>query len=192
MPEAERMIISPSGKSQVRAFFKPTEAATTGDLGTIGNRPNVKEGEWYYFYNHPKYLLKHPGSDWQGENSIYMGRNASGEQTWAGLGTFNSGSGSTHVTEREMYQEMIDAYNAPRDYINERVLASIRAQNGGTLPADYVDPKDGGTVFEDQIDENKLLNDPPYTIDGVTRKGGFLLNAGAALDPVKVQGLRNS
>ena len=192
MPEAERMVISPRGKSQVSAFFKPTEASSAGELGAIGNRPNIKEGEWYYFYNHPKYLLKHPGGAWQGENSIYMGRNAAGEQTWAGLGTFNVRSGSTHVTEREMYEEMIAAYNAPRDINDERVLTSIRAGNGGTLPPEYVEPKDGGSVFEDHIDENKLLNDPEFTINGTTRKGGFLLGAGTALDPAKVQELRNS
>ena len=36
-------------------------------------------GQWYYFYNHPKYLLKHPGGAWQGENSIYMGRDKDGK-----------------------------------------------------------------------------------------------------------------
>ena len=190
-PEAERIIISPRGKSQVHEFFKSTDAATVGDLGTIGNRPNIKEGEWYYFYNHPKYLLKHPGGAWQGENSIYMGRDAGGQQTWAGLGTFNARTNSTHVTEREMYEEMIEAYNGARDVNDERVLSSIRARNGGKLPPEYVEPKDGGTLFEDRIDENKLLNDPEFTIDGVSRKGGFLLSAGRALDPSKVQGLRN-
>ena len=190
-PEAERMIISPRGKSQVRTFFKSTDAATAGDLGTIGNRPNIKEGEWYYFYNHPKYLLKHPGGAWQGENSIYMGRDAAGQQTWAGLGTFNARTNSTHVTEKQMYEEMIEAYNGARNVNDERVLTSIRAANSGKLPPEYVEPKDGGTVFQDQIDENKLLNDPEFTINGVSRKGGFLLSAGTALDPTKVQGLRN-
>jgi peptidoglycan hydrolase-like protein with peptidoglycan-binding domain len=191
-PEAERMVISPRGVSQVNAFFKPTEAAAAGGLGTIGNRPNIKEGEWYYFYNHPKYLLKHPGGAWQGENSIYMGRDAAGEQTWAGLGTYNTRTKSTHVTEREMHQEMIEAYNAGRDANDERVLLAIRAANGGKLPPEYVEPKDGGSVFEETIDESKLLNDPPYTINGTTRKGGFLLSAGTALDPAKVQALRGT
>jgi peptidoglycan hydrolase-like protein with peptidoglycan-binding domain len=192
-PDNQRMIISPRGISQIRQFMKPTEAATTGDLGTVGNRPNVKVGEWYYFYNHPKFLLKHPGSDWQGENSIYMGRNASGDQIWAGLGTsnFDPIAPSSHVTEREMYKEMIAAYNAARDANDARALASIRAANGGKLPPEYVERKDGGTVFEDTIDETKLLNDPPYTIDGTTRKGGFVLSAGRTLDVTKVQELRN-
>jgi peptidoglycan hydrolase-like protein with peptidoglycan-binding domain len=189
--EAERMVISPRGNSQISAFFKPTEASIAGELGTIGNRPNIKEGEWYYFYNHPKYLLKHPGGAWQGENSIYMGRNAAGEQTWAGLGTFSARSGSTHVTERQMYEEMIAAYNAPRDVNDERALTAIRTGNGGTLPPEYVEPIDGGTVFEDRIDENKLLNDPEFTINGTTRKGGFQLSAGTVLDVAKVQALRN-
>jgi hypothetical protein len=191
-PEAERMVISPRGNSQVSAFFKATEAAAAGDLGGIGNRPNLKEGEWYYFYNHPKYLLKHPGGAWQGENSIYMGRNASGEQTWAGLGTYNPRTKSTHVTEREMYEEMIAAYNGARDVNDERVLVAIRALHGGTLPPKYIEPKDGGSVFQDTIDESKVLNDPEYTINGRTRKGGFLLSAGTALDPAKVQALRDS
>jgi len=190
-PTAQRMVISPRGISQVEQFMKPTEAAAAGTLGTIGNRPNVKEGEWYYFYNHPKYLLKHPGGAWQGENSIYMGRDAKGEQVWAGLGTYNERTGSSHVTEHEMYDEMIAAYNGARDVNDERALTAIRAAHGGKLPPEYVEAKDGGSIFDDQINESKLLNDPAYTINGVTRKGGFLLSAGTALDVSKVQELRN-
>jgi len=190
-PLADRILISPRGGSQVQQFMKPTEAVSKGDLGAVGNRPNLKEGEWYYFYNHPKYLLKHPGGAWQGENSIYMGRNAAGEQMWAGLGTFSGRTRSSHVTEHEMYEEMIAAYNGARDVNDDRVLNGIRAAHGGSLPPEYIEPKDGGTVFEDRIDENKLLSDPPFTVNGVTRNGGFLLSVGTSLDVAKVQELRN-
>ncbi|AFZ22999.1 hypothetical protein Cylst_0670 [Cylindrospermum stagnale PCC 7417] len=66
-----------------------TDASAKGEQGKANNRP-VKIGEWYYFYNHPKYLLKHPAGEWQGENSIYMGKDDKGTQLWSGLGTVNS------------------------------------------------------------------------------------------------------
>ena len=55
--------------SSVGKYVKPTEPAATGEAGTPGKRP-AKVGDRYYFYNHPRYLLKHPGGSWQGENSI--------------------------------------------------------------------------------------------------------------------------
>src|SRR5205807_1548724 len=58
IPEANLLRIKPGTPgTPVEKFMTQTEAVKAGDVGTIGARP-VKVGEWYYFYNHPKYLLK--------------------------------------------------------------------------------------------------------------------------------------
>jgi hypothetical protein len=160
--------------------MKDTEGAKSGDPGTIGDRP-AKVGEWYYFYNHPKYLLKHPGGAFQGENAIYMGEE-SGEQIWSGMGVSN-------VTELVMLTEMMNAYNIPRDEFDEKELERIKAENGGILPAKY-DPASG--EFPDELtDVSEILDAEEYEIDGTKRKGGFVLEAGQTLDVDKVQELRN-
>lgn len=158
----------------------PTDARKSGDAGTIGHRP-AKPGEWYYFYNHPKYLLKHPGGSWQGENALYMGEEE-GKQVWSGMGTVDA-AGKTHITEQEMYDEMLNAYNGPRDDRDRQVL---KERFGDNPPAVY-DP--ANNEFEDQITLDKLLTDPPYEIDGRTRNGGFQLEAGKVLDLEKVKAL---
>ncbi|MDA8403513.1 MAG: hypothetical protein M0Z56_04850, partial [Desulfobacteraceae bacterium] len=172
----------------VEAFMTKTDAARTGNSGTFGNRP-ANQGDWYYFYNHPKYLLKHPGGAFQGENAVYMGKNDKGEQLWSGLGISN-------VTETGMLDSMLEAYNSDRDIDDVRELAAIRARNGGTLPAKYLLPEEGGTEFEKSLGtgpaaRQKILDEPAYTIDGVERKGGFLAEAGKKLDPEKVKEMRN-
>lgn len=143
----------------------------------------LKPGEWYYFYNHPKYLLKHPGGAWQGENSLYMGKNAAGERLWAGLGASN-------MTEDGMVNEMVRAYNGRRDKEDERAM-----RERGAVAADgtYTDSKydPAGGEFKDQVTREEILNDPPYAIDGVTRKGGFLPIAGVTIDAKRVKAARD-
>lgn len=170
-------------------YMKPTEAAAKGEEGTINHRP-VKVGEWYYFYNHPKYLVKHPAGEWQGENSIYMGKDAMGNQLWSGLGTVNTTQTDSKVTEDEMLGQMVDAYNFKRDADDEKELKSVKAANGGVLPKKYVFESEGGELPE-KIDKNRILNDPPYEHDGTTRKGGFSSGAGQTLDVDKIKGLRD-
>ncbi len=172
----------------VAGYMTQTEASAAGDAGTFGNRP-ARKGEWYYFYNHPKYLLKHPGGAWQGENSVFMGTNDRGEQLWSGLGASN-------VTEKGMLDEMVQAYNADRTIDDERELERIKADNGGVLPAKYILQRDGGTEFEDSLGtgpaaRQKILDAPAYTIDNVERKGGFRPESGKKLSATKVQELRN-
>src|SRR6185295_5816167 len=108
----------------------------------------LKPGEWYYFYNHPKYLLKHPGGAWQGENSLYMGKNSAGQRLWAGLGASN-------VSEDAMYAEMVSAYNAPRDKNDEREMKEqgIKKEDGTYADPTY-DPASGN--FADTIDRDKV------------------------------------
>jgi peptidoglycan hydrolase-like protein with peptidoglycan-binding domain len=197
VPEAQRLRIRTGTEgTPIEKFMTQTEAAKTGDAGTFGNRP-VQKGEWYYFYNHPKYLLKHPDGAFQGENAVYMGANPAGEQLWSGLGISN-------VTEEGMLLEMVEAYNTERDKRDYEHLVKHRATPPITeISTDYealyhkylnrIDARyrhDRGE-FEDQITKEKILNDPEYTIDGTTRKGGFLLEAGAKLDAAKVKEMRD-
>jgi peptidoglycan hydrolase-like protein with peptidoglycan-binding domain len=186
LKDDERLHIS-TDTSSVDGFLKQTDAAASGNEGTIGHRP-AKIGEWYYFYNHPKYLLKHPGGAWQGENAVFSGTNPAGQQVWSGLGASNK-------TEEAMMDEMIEDYNGARRVEDQIALDAIKKANGGVIPAKYTLQADGGTEFEDNIGVGasayaKILGDPPYTIDGTTRKGGFLNSAGSKLDVAKVSALR--
>ncbi|HMQ33657.1 MAG TPA: peptidoglycan-binding protein [Chloroflexaceae bacterium] len=181
IPREQRLRIKQgTAGTPVEQFMKQTEGAEAGDPGTIGHRP-ARPGEWYYFYNHPKYLLKHPGGAFQGENSIYLGEK-DGEQHWSGMGLHD-------VTELEMLDEMVGAYNLARDEFDFQELARIKARNGGVLPPQY-DPASG--EFPEQIaGPDEVLSAPEYEIDGVKRKGGFVLRAGRVLDAEKVQQLRD-
>ena len=177
--------------------IKRSDAAVKGDIGTIGNRPNVKPGEWYYFYNHPKYLLKHPGGAWQGENALYVGER-NGEQTWSGFGASN-------VSEDHMMDQMVLGYNAPRTEYDYQVLAEqymsdvaeVKSGNVSSwkrlyevhkekVPAIY---REDGGEFVDSVDKKVILDAPEYEISGTSRKGGFLLDAGSAVDVEKVKAM---
>jgi Domain of unknown function (DUF4157) len=154
---------------------------TSGGVGSIGHRP-AQVGEWHYFYNHPKYLLKHPGGVYQGENALLRQETApNGDQLWEGLG-------QRKVTERRMYMNMMADYNRPRDAWDKKKLDHIRDANGGVLPPEY-DPASG--IFPDKLNSyEEILNEPPYEIDGTVRKGGYEPASGKHLDPERVQELR--
>jgi Domain of unknown function (DUF4157)/Protein-glutamine gamma-glutamyltransferase len=167
------------GGSSIEKYVKKTDAATKNDPGTPGHRP-AKVGDRYYFYNHPKYLLKHPGGAWQGENSIYEGEEG-GVQYWSGLG-------AVHKTEDDLLTAMKAAYDKPRTDRDREVLT----QRHGTpdkWPAIYKEKKDGGTEFEDTVTKDQILNDPPYLLRGQTRKGGFVATAGREIDVDAVKGM---
>ena len=155
----------------VEGLLKDTPGSAKGDAGTAGKRP-VNKGDWCYFYNHPQYLLKHPGGAFQGENALYMGMK-SGKQMWAGMGVDN-------VSEGHMLQAMVGAYNNDRNEWDQKALDRIKANNGGTLPAEY-DPASG--IFPDKLSgPGDVLSAAAYTIDGVTRKGGFVGDGAYRLD----------
>ena len=184
LPTEQRMRIKPgTAGTPIGAFMKPTEAAKTGELGTFGNRP-AEIGEWYYFSNHPMYLLKHPGQDWQGENAVYGGLNEAGVQVWTGLG-------ASKRTEQELLDEMIKYYNYPPYSYDLEVLKSIKERNGGSLPAQY---QPG--FYPDQVDGAAILSAPAFTLENpfnhekTTRKGGFVGKAGMRLDEERVRKVR--
>jgi hypothetical protein len=189
LPDKLLRIATPPTKLPLDDYMKATEAAVANNEGTINNRP-AKVGEWYYFYNHPKYLLKHPFGEWQGENSVYMGLDEMGNQLWSGLGTVNPSRTSTKVTEDEMLSQMVDAYNGERDADDIATLERIKINNGGTLPKEYVFEDEGGELPR-TIDKGRILNDPPYKIGDTTRKGGFVASAGQKLNIDKIKLLRS-
>jgi hypothetical protein len=89
-----------------------TDGARGAGRGTLGHRP-VKAGEWYYFYNHPDYVLKHPGGPWRGENALCLG-DQGGKQMWSGFGQT--------ADEEAMLRALLERYNAPRDAADEAWL----------------------------------------------------------------------
>ena len=161
----------------VEGMATTTEASLAGTEGTKGKRP-AKPGEKYYFYNHPKYLLKHPGGAWQGENALYMGEDPStGEQLWSGMG-------ADRKTEDQLLTEMLGAYNADRDEEDERKL---KERFPAGAPSEY-DPANG--KFPEKLKSpEEILTEPPYKLDDETRKGGFVPDSGMKLDAAKVQAL---
>lgn len=187
-----RLRIAPNGSTPISQFLEATKLA---EMSQDGKHPEGKlsdkelddhlvPGQWYYFYNHPKYLLKHPGGAWQGENSLYMGRDNKGKRLWAGLG-------ATNKTEDEMVEEMVMAYRGARDVHDERTMKERGIKNDdGTYNDPKYDPTKG--EFKNVVTKQEILTDPAYTIDGVERKGGFLAAAGTQLDLDAVDALKKS
>jgi Putative peptidoglycan binding domain/Protein-glutamine gamma-glutamyltransferase len=201
VPENKRLRIrQDTAGTPVEGKFKATEAVA--DPGTLGHR-NVKVGDWVYFYNHPRYLLKHPGGAWQGENAVYVGDNAAGQQLFSGLG-------ASDKTEAAMIDEdMVDDYNRARngdDYVSlldtyagdtpevssksrtyldhdTAYTKSLYEKYKSRIPAKY---REDSGEFDDTTSREKILDDPPYELDGTVRKGGFYAAAAARLDPAKV------
>jgi hypothetical protein len=198
MPKAKRLLITPpgqSGESQVEALLKRTEAAKANDAGGENNRP-AKVGEWYYFMNHPKYLLKHPGGAWQGENAIFVGREGTAnEQMWSGLGTSRGTGpgGPSHVTERQMVEEMVDAYNEDRGADDKEALKRIKKANKGVLPQVLVDGYPEKLSGPDDVLKAppEALDVPGFITDKKPRIPGFNAKAGVTLDLDAIKAIRD-
>ena len=192
IPVDQRMHVrAGTSGTPVENFMTATNIATRawkkgGEFGKVPDAQLDKElvpGQWYYFYNHPKYLLKHPGGAWQGENAIYMGKNEAGERLWSGLGAT--------ATEDHMIDTMVSAYNADRTDYDERVLKEQGVlADDGTFSDPLYDPKAG--KFPDKVTRQEILTARPYTLDGTQRKGGFMATAGKELDADMVQVMRDS
>jgi hypothetical protein len=174
----------------VQNYMASTEVAEEaykngGQFGQVEEAKLDKElvpGQWYYFYNHPKYLLKHPGGAWQGENSIYMGKNEAGERLWSGLGAT--------ATEDAMIDEMVRAYNQNRNDYDERIMKEQGALGSdGKYTDPLYDPKSGN--FPDKVTKQDILKSQPYNLGGTERKGGFMATAGSQLDEKRVQKTRD-
>ncbi len=178
-----------------------TEPALKMDYGTPNNRP-AKVGEWYYFFNHPKYLLKHPAGAWQGENSLYAGRNKAHDQLWSGLGAGDKSEDMLLIDMRDAY----DNERTEQDYekiVTDHAIKPIPGKSPDhptyqSLYAAYlshVDPKyrhDQGHFKEKLSDKQEILDHPAYEIEGVERKGGFTPEFGKKLDAAKIKGLREN
>jgi hypothetical protein len=157
----------PSTDNPLNSLSTATDAAKEQNSGKFGDRP-AKPGEWYYFYNHPQYLLKHPAGAFQGENSLYMGKDDKGEQTWRGYGV-------DQVTEQEMLEEMASAHNSPRT-AEDKARIKDMADKGFDVS---IFEK---TSFPDKVNWQEILSAPSFTYGGTTRTGGFMATAGQKLN----------
>jgi peptidoglycan hydrolase-like protein with peptidoglycan-binding domain len=205
IPESKRLRIQTGTEgTPIEGMLKDAHGSGPGEYGSIGSRP-VEKGDWVYFYNHPKYLLKHPGGAWQGENAVFMGDDG-GEQMWAGLG-------AGPMSERDMLQEMADAYSGDRngeDYVtllDQHASDTPEVSSPNQLYRDrdtaytkglyekYIDRmpsryREDSGEFDDTVSVDQVINDPPYTIDGTERKGGYIPEGSSRLDPAKVAAMR--
>jgi hypothetical protein len=178
----------------VESYIKWTEAGLKGEAGTFGSRP-AKVGGWYYFYNHPRYLLRHPDGAFQGENAIYVGRNQAKQQIWSGLGVSN-------VTEDGMLRDMAKAYNAGRSEGDYRWLVKNHVRDAPELRQPSPDYRalyvryiqripdkfrhDKGE-YPQKIDKQDILTAPEYELWGTKRKGGYVAESGKVLDAAKIK-----
>src|SRR3954447_21316993 len=199
-PERELLHITQfMGTSSAGAFKTSTDEAFYNIFGTEtpGNR-TVKKGEWYYFCNHPQYLLKHPGGAFQGENSVCMD-DTKGAQKWSGFGVGIK-------TEPEMLDEMARAYNAARSERDYEVIVTRFAPAEAATKNPFVTwesvyrnvyiakvpPAYWPGTYPDQVDAKAINDAPEVTVDGTKRKGGFLSGRGQKLDPAKVLDARTA
>jgi hypothetical protein len=131
MPKSQRLEMGVKGATPLNQLGQSIDLSARGQgIGTIGKRP-AKVGEWYYFRNHPMYLLKHPAGIFQGENAFLLEDPPTGSQIWGGFGL-------PRVTEMGMLGHMAKDYNDPRTQEDKDALEAIKDKNKGKLPREYV------------------------------------------------------
>jgi peptidoglycan hydrolase-like protein with peptidoglycan-binding domain len=204
VPEAKRLRVK-QGTAGTPIEGKLVASEAAADPGVIGKRP-LKIGDWVYIYNHPKYLLKHPGGAWQGENAVYVGDNPAGQQLFSGLG-------ADATEEALLDRDMVEAYNAPRDgadYVRLLRRFASDAPEVASPSREFLDHDTAHTKllyekyksripakyheesgeFDDTTSRDKILTDPEYELDGRTRKGGFLARAAVRLNADEIAKMR--
>jgi peptidoglycan hydrolase-like protein with peptidoglycan-binding domain len=206
LPETTRLLIHvKSAETPLERRLFNQNADKSWNPGPYGAR-NVKVGDRIYFYNHPRYLLKHPGGAWQGENAVYEGFNEAGQQTFSGLG-------ATGKSEDAMLEEMAGAYNQDRsgdDYATlcnwyapdapevvnpsreflDHDLATTQAvyeKYKSRVPKEF---REESGQYPEHIEPADILSAKPYTLHGTTRKGGFDRVGTQRLDKSRVSRLR--
>ena len=113
----QSLIVTATGQSQLDEFLV-SETIKPDDL---------KVGDWGYFHNHPKYLIKHPTGFWQGENAVYMGGGK-----WSGFG-------ASGKTQRQMINALKGAYNGGRTSHDTDAIQSSIDRVATQFSADYSD-----------------------------------------------------
>jgi hypothetical protein len=104
----------------------------------------LKEGDWYFFKNHPMYKFKHPAGLWQGENAVYLGNDQ-----WAGFGATKS--------RAAMEAELVAQYNLPRDSDDQAKLAGTQLPFGKARLPDGSLPKELRMAGERGADGDGLI-----------------------------------
>jgi hypothetical protein len=182
MPKSQRLEMGVEGATPLTQLQQSINLDTRGQgVGVMGKRP-AKVGEWYYFRNHPMYLLKHPAGIFQGENAFLLEDPPSGDQVWGGFGL-------AKVTERAMLGAMANDYNQKRTREDRETLDYIKEKNGGKLPKEY-EPG----FFPDRITVNMIpgtVYDYKNPWDGKTHHfvGGFDPRSGQTFSLEKVKKL---
>ena len=143
MPKSKRLEMGVEGATPLKDLQQSIDLTGRGGVGTMGHRP-AKVGEWYYFRNHPKYLLKHPAGIFQGENAFLLEDEPNRPQVWGGFGL-------AKVTEMSMLGAMAHDYNKKRTREDEDALDTIKDKNHGKLPKEY-EPG----FFPDQIKVHQI------------------------------------
>lgn len=168
---------------------------------TTGEIKGLAPGDWGYIYNHPKFLLKHPASPYQGENAIYLGNDK-----WAGLGV-------SPTTIENMLDDMRKGYNysrSPEDYwrilryyssydvgpyvgADRNTYKGLYDANLDKVKTEYKLVSEGGTLREEFNDLDEYIEDgkTPYTIGTTTRVIG-LQSSAQLLDADKVNALKTN
>jgi hypothetical protein len=123
---------------------------------------DLKEGDWYYFQNHPLYEKKHPRGLWSGENAVYQGGGM-----WGGFGV-------KPKTEDEMNNELVERYKDDRSGADNEELKQYLDKDG-KLPPEWEIDKLGGKV-PNEISLKELLD-----------SGGGLQKTGWRISDAKLQ-----
>lgn len=175
------LLIEPelTGRNPLSLFMRKTDTAHFLARGSLGARPAL-QGEWYYFGNHPKYLLKHPAGSWQGSNAIYVGTGHQGEQLWQGFGLREA------LSEPQLLAYLAERYSVERTDADQALIE--RWQQEGVDPALF---EIDGLFLNDRIDAQDILSAPMFRspLDGMNRIGGFQPEYSHKLDVRAVRAL---
>lgn len=83
----------------------------------------LKEGDWYYWANHPDYSKKHPDGSWSGENAFYKGEK-DGKRQWFGFGV-------DPIDDEGMLRELFDRYNDDLSEGDRQEMQKWERKNAG-------------------------------------------------------------
>ncbi len=80
---------------------------------SITSSADLMPGDWVYFKNIDDYIAKHPGGLWSGEHTLYLG------------GGLFRGFGVPEVSEADLRQRLLDAYNTGLPPADQKTRADV-------------------------------------------------------------------
>lgn len=153
-----RAILETIGDEAFDAAFADGLVIKSGDIEASGlsdllvHLPEAKTddliaGDWVYFQNHADYLFKHPAGAWQGENAIYIGRRPHDDAP------LFSGFGAADLTEGQMVDELVEAFNKDRTSADRRLALLPPAAQHAWLAAHAETAEDGFYFLDPSVFE---------------------------------------